>query len=240
MQKNESFSVNRQLYIVTKTNRIAGLFKGVNSDFAIVGAKFNQEKTKHIITYFLNTCDLDETINLLLIANEIVRSLFKDGITKAIFDDKNLFNKITPKARSEEQYIQVCEPLGAANVAGTSYAAPWIARKLSYLIDALGLNREIAKAMIIDSARAWNETPTPEEVALYGHGVVPIKIEDIVQSKDDEIKFVVTDISETYNYHFPIPYTSVQLYPQKMQKNLFRTPQTDLRSAIRGRRFFLF
>ena len=109
---------------------------------------------------------------------------------------------------SEEQYIQVCEPLGAANVAGTSYAAPWIARKLSYLIDVLGLNREIAKAMIIDSARAWNEKPTPEEVALYGHGVVPIKIEDIIQTKDDEIKFVVTDISEkwnTYNYHFPVP-----------------------------------
>lgn len=109
---------------------------------------------------------------------------------------------------SEEKYIQVCEPLGAALVAGTSYAAPWMARKLSYLIDVLGMNREIAKAMIIDSARGWNESPTPEEVALYGHGVVPIRIEDIVQTRDDEIKFVVTDISEkwnTYNYHFPVP-----------------------------------
>lgn len=109
---------------------------------------------------------------------------------------------------SEEKYIKVCEPLGAADVAGTSFAAPWIARKLSYLIDVLGLNREIAKAMIIDAARGWNGTPTPEEVALYGHGVVPIKIDDIVQTKDDEIKFVVTDVSEkwnTYNYYFPVP-----------------------------------
>lgn len=109
---------------------------------------------------------------------------------------------------SEEQYIQVCEPAGAAYVAGTSYAAPWIARKLSYLIDVMGLNREVAKAMIIDAARGWSEVPTVEEVALYGHGVVPIRIEDIVQTKDDEIKFVVTDISEkwnTYNYHFPVP-----------------------------------
>ena len=109
---------------------------------------------------------------------------------------------------SEEQYIQVCEPLGAAYVAGTSFASPWIARKLSYLIDVLGLNREVAKAMIIDAARGWNEAPTPEEVALYGHGIVPIKIEDIVQTKNDEIKFVVTDVSEkwnTYNYHFPVP-----------------------------------
>lgn len=500
--------------IVAKSNRIAGLFKGKNSNAAIVGAKFNQEKTKHIITYFLNTCDLDKTINLLLVANEIVCSLFKDGITKTIFEDKTIFNEITTKnyhmsksvfkqivadvsyiedfdvekvsqqfkdsiitlydvkmdtqllfkkigidilssrileARtvfldknqakilyekapylvsmatenilnlspedfmdsynngimsipsptiepiigvidtlfdtqvyfnewveyhdmlddnipktsrdynhgtavssiivdgsrmnpwlndgcgrfrvrhfgvataaqfssftiikqiksiiaenrdikvwnislgsnqevndnfisaeaavldqiqydndvifvvagtnkpnddivkigspadsinsvvvnavtksglstkysrkglalsffakpdvsyyggSEEEYIHVCEPLGAASVAGTSYAAPWIARKLSYLIDVLGLNREIAKALIIDSARGWNVSLTPEEVAIYGHGIVPIKIEEIIQSKDDEIKFVVTDISEkwnTYNYHFPVP-----------------------------------
>ncbi|MGL5255397.1 MAG: S8 family peptidase [Proteocatella sp.] len=109
---------------------------------------------------------------------------------------------------SEEQYIKVCEPLGEANVAGTSFAAPWIARKLSYLIDILGLSREVAKAMVIDSARGWNEKPTPEEIALYGHGVVPIKIDDIIHTKDDEIKFIVYDISEkwnTYNYHFPIP-----------------------------------
>ncbi len=109
---------------------------------------------------------------------------------------------------SEEQYIKVCEPLGEANVAGTSFAAPWIARKLSFLIDVLGLKREIAKALIIDAAKGWNENPTPEEVALYGHGVVPINISDIVQSKNEEIKFLVSDISEkwnTYNYHFPIP-----------------------------------
>lgn len=109
---------------------------------------------------------------------------------------------------SEEQYITVCEPLGAAKVAGTSYAAPWIARKMSYLIDVLGLNKEIAKAILIDSARGWNSEPLPEEVAVYGHGVVPIKIDDIILTKEDEIKFVVTDISEkwnTYNYHFPVP-----------------------------------
>lgn len=109
---------------------------------------------------------------------------------------------------SEEQYIQVCEPLGAANVAGTSFAAPWIARKLCYLIDILGLNRELAKALIIDSARGWKNAPLPEEVALYGHGVVPIRIEDIIQTQDDEIRFLITDVSEkwnTYNYQFPIP-----------------------------------
>lgn len=111
---------------------------------------------------------------------------------------------------SAEQYIRVCEPLGEANVSGTSYAAPWIARKLSYLIDILGLNREIAKAMIIDSAKGWNYRPTPEQISLYGHGTVPIRIEEIVQTADDEIRFLVTDVSEkwnSYNYSFPVPLT---------------------------------
>lgn len=109
---------------------------------------------------------------------------------------------------SSDKYIRVCEPFNYANVAGTSFAAPWIARKLSYLIDVLGLNRELAKAMIIDAARGWNTQPTADQIALYGHGVVPIRIEEIIQSQDDEIKFLVTDISEkwnTYNYDFPIP-----------------------------------
>lgn len=109
---------------------------------------------------------------------------------------------------SAEEYIKVCEPLGEANVAGTSYAAPWIARKMSYLIDILGLNRELAKALLIDAAKGWNYRPTPEQISLYGHGIVPIKIEDIMKTKDDEIKFLITDVSEkwnTYNYSFPVP-----------------------------------
>lgn len=135
---------------------------------------------------------------------------------------------------SEEQYIQVCEPLGATYLAGTSFAAPWIARKLSYLIDVLGLNREVAKAMIIDAARGWNETPTPEEVALYGHGVVPIKIDDIVQTADDEIKFVVTDVSEkwnTYNYHFPIPIKD-NAYPYFARATLCYFPICDRAQGV--------
>ncbi|MGL5550288.1 MAG: S8 family peptidase [Culicoidibacterales bacterium] len=109
---------------------------------------------------------------------------------------------------SQEQWIRVCEPLGEANVAGTSFAAPWIARKLAYLIEIIGMKRELAKALIIDAARGWEAYPTPEEVAIYGHGVVPIKIDDILKTQEDEIKFLITDISEkwnTYNYNFPIP-----------------------------------
>ena len=109
---------------------------------------------------------------------------------------------------SKEAYIQVCEPNGVQSVAGTSYASPWIARKLSYLIDILGLQKEVAKALLIDSARGWEENLDPNVIATYGHGIVPIHINDIIQTKDDEIKFLVSDISEkwnTYNYHFPVP-----------------------------------
>ena len=135
---------------------------------------------------------------------------------------------------SEEQYIQVCEPLGATFVAGTSFAAPWIARKLAYLIDVLGLNREIAKALIIDAARGWNDVPTPEEVALYGHGIVPIKITDIIQTPEDEIRFLVTDVSEkwnTYNYHFPIP-LKADTYPYYARATMCYFPLCDRAQGV--------
>lgn len=135
---------------------------------------------------------------------------------------------------SEEQYIQVCEPLGTTFVAGTSFAAPWIARKLTYLIDVLGLNREIAKALIIDAARGWNDAPTPEEVALYGHGIVPIKITDIIQTPEDEIRFLVTDVSEkwnTYNYHFPIP-LKADTYPYYARATMCYFPLCDRAQGV--------
>ena len=135
---------------------------------------------------------------------------------------------------SEEKYIKVCEPLGEANVAGTSFAAPWIARKLSYLMDILGLNREVAKAMIIDAARDWNEKPTPEEVALYGHGIVPIKIDDIVHTKEDEIKFLVYDVSEkwnTYNNYFPVPIKDDK-YPYIARATMCYFPMCDRTQGV--------
>ncbi len=135
---------------------------------------------------------------------------------------------------SEEQYIRVCEPLGEANVAGTSFAAPWIARKLSYLIDVLGLSREVAKAMVIDAARGWNERPTPEEVALYGHGIVPVKIDDIVHTREDEIKFLVYDISEkwnSYNYYFPVPMKDDK-YPYIARATMCYFPMCDRAQGV--------
>lgn len=102
--------------------------------------------------------------------------------------------------------IRVCTSMGEAFVSGTSFAAPWIARKVCYLIDVLGLSREVAKALIINSATGWN--PQTISSSLIGHGIVPIKIDEIIKSPNDEIRFILSGVSEkydTYNYNLPVP-----------------------------------
>lgn len=102
--------------------------------------------------------------------------------------------------------IVVCSSLGARYVCGTSIATPWITRKIAYLIHNLGLSREVAKAMLIDSAAGWGATESIS--CAIGFGIVPIRIQDVVKSKDDEIRFVLTGMAEeyeTYTYSLPVP-----------------------------------
>lgn len=102
--------------------------------------------------------------------------------------------------------IRVCMPTGEYFVAGTSFAAPWITRKIAYLIHKIGLSREVAKALIIDSAISWSKANS--SMNLIGYGVVPQKIENVLNSQDDEIKFVISGESimfDTYNYNLPVP-----------------------------------
>lgn len=105
-----------------------------------------------------------------------------------------------------DESIRVCTPLGESLVSGTSFAAPWITRKMAYLINIVGLSREVAKALLIDSATGWSKKQVSHR--LIGNGVVPIKIDDILKTPKDEIKFVITGTSEkydTYNYNLPVP-----------------------------------
>lgn len=106
----------------------------------------------------------------------------------------------------KDEPIRVCTPLGESLVSGTSFAAPWITRKMAYLINVVGLSREVAKALLIDSATGWSKNQS--SLHLIGNGVVPIKIDDILKTPKDEIKFVITGTSEmydTYNYNLPVP-----------------------------------
>lgn len=131
-------------------------------------------------------------------------------------------------------YINVCEPLGSARVTGTSYAAPLVARKLAYLIYIMGLQREEAKALLIDSAISWNNKKSFEEAVLIGNGIVPIRIEDILSVPDDEIKFIVSDISEkynSYNYNFPIP-ISEEKYPYVAKATMCYFPKCSRNQGV--------
>ena len=94
---------------------------------------------------------------------------------------------------------------GARFRQGTSYAAPWIARKLAYMICKLGFSREVAKALLVDAAGGWNQMADPTRL---GHGIVPRRISDVVGSDNAEIRFFLTGVSEeyeTYTYALPVP-----------------------------------
>lgn len=109
---------------------------------------------------------------------------------------------------SERKPMVVCyNNLGAVTRVGTSFAAPWIARKVAFLIYKMGLSRELAKALIIDSAAQWSRK---DDISFSkGYGVVPKKIEEIVQTRNDEIRFLISGRAEeytTYNYNLPVPF----------------------------------
>lgn len=102
--------------------------------------------------------------------------------------------------------IYVYSTKGRIPTGGTSFAAPWVARKLAYLIYYLQLPKELAKALIIDCAADWNSTFVNQD--LVGFGKVPVDINSIIRTPNDEIKFMIlgtTLLYETYAYNIPVP-----------------------------------
>lgn len=108
-----------------------------------------------------------------------------------------------------DERISVYTNNGMERQYGTSFAAPWISRKMCYLIDIMGLSREVAKALIIDSAAGWAYKQAKQRKQnLIGYGIVPIKISSIINCDNSEIRFVAQGIANTYytsNYGIPIP-----------------------------------
>ncbi|ABJ62349.1 S8 family peptidase [Leuconostoc mesenteroides] len=131
-------------------------------------------------------------------------------------------------------FIKVIEPLGLADVTGTSYAAPLISRKVAYLIHVMGLSREVAKALIIDSAIGWNQNKSFNELALIGHGIVPISISEVLETPEDEIKFMISDVSEkydSYNYNFPVPIKD-SAFPYIAKATMVYFPKTSRSQGV--------
>lgn len=93
----------------------------------------------------------------------------------------------------------------AQMVFGTSFAAPWIARKMAFMIGKLGLSREIAKALLLDAAAKWGSL---KQRRTMGYGIVPKTVGEILNTPNDEIRFFlsgVTEEYETYTYEIPVP-----------------------------------
>lgn len=128
--------------------------------------------------------------------------------------------------------MRVCTPTGEGFTTGTSFAAPWISRKMAYLINVLGMSREVAKALIIHSSTGWESQSISSQ--LIGHGIVPIRIESIVTVPNDEIQFILSGTSEkydTYNYKIPVPY-SEEKYPFVAKATLCYFPYCSRNQGI--------
>ena len=120
----------------------------------------------------------------------------------------SFFNKpdVSYYGGTDDDRIVVYASYGKKASYGTSFAAPWITRKMAFLIYKMGLTKEVAKALLIDSAAGWKKNAYNSET--IGYGVVPKKIDNIIQCENDEIRFVISEVSElfdTYNYNIPIP-----------------------------------
>lgn len=129
----------------------------------------------------------------------------------------------------EEERIKACSSKDIEEVYGTSFAAPWIARKLSFLIDIMGFSREVAKALLIDSAAGWEyKTSTYRIQNQIGYGIAPIKISEILASDNREIRFVLYGTASSYitsNYSIPVPRDSDNKYPFIARATLCYFPQ---------------
>ena len=127
----------------------------------------------------------------------------------------------------------VCrDDMGAAYVTGTSFAAPWISRKLAYLIYIMGLSREVAKALLIDAAAGWNRKDDVSH--RIGYGIVPKHINDIVKTSNDEIRFIMTGASEeyeTYTYNLPVPIVD-NAHPFYARATLAYFPHCDRNQGV--------
>lgn len=164
----------------------------------------------------------------------VVNSVRRDGQPASYTRKGNVlsfFNKpdVSYYGGDYNDRIVAYAPWGENDVWGTSFAAPWISRKLCYLIDVMGLPREVAKALIIDSAAGWNfKRSTYKSKELLGYGIVPISISTILGSDSDEIRFILYDTSESYrttNYGIPVPRDSDGKYPFVARATLCYFPE---------------
>lgn len=127
--------------------------------------------------------------------------------------------------------IKAAAPYMPVTGSGTSLAAPWITRKVAYLIYKCGLTREIAKALIVDSSIGWENDPADSQI---GYGVVPKSIKDVLRCRNDEIRFVLNGVASAYNtyaYNIPVPMRD-EKFPYVARATLCYFPQCNRNQGV--------
>lgn len=171
----------------------------------------------------------------------VVNSVRRDGQPASYSRKGNVlcfFNKpdVAYYGGDYNERITAYAPSGKEQVYGTSFAAPWISRKLCYLIDVMGIPREIAKALLIDSAAGWDfKQSTYRNKDIMGYGIVPIDIQKILTTESDEIKFYVYGISKSYkttNYGIPVPRDEDNKYPYIARATLCYFPECSRTQGV--------
>ncbi len=164
----------------------------------------------------------------------VVNAVRRDGTPVSYSRKGNIlsfFNKpdVAYYGGDYDERIIAYSPFGKEEVYGTSFAAPWISRKLCYLIDVMGLPKEVAKALIIDASAEWSYKTAPQNLKeLTGYGIVPIDINKVLSTDSNEIKFIVYGTSKSYrttNYAIPVPRDEDGKYPYIARATLCYFPQ---------------
>ncbi len=128
--------------------------------------------------------------------------------------------------------MAVYRPGGIALNDGTSFAAPWITRKMAYLVHVMNLSRETAKSLLIDAASGWK--PVPADGIKLGYGIAPTRIEDILATPSNEIRFIIegtVNAFETYNYRIPVPIVRGK-YPYMARATLCYFPKCSRSQGV--------
>ena len=171
----------------------------------------------------------------------VVNSVRRDGTPTSYSRKGNIlsfFNKpdVSYYGGDYDDRIVVYSSGHKEEVFGTSYAAPWISRKLCYLIEVMGVTREVAKAIIIDSAAGWDfKQKTFRNKDVLGYGIVPIDIKKILSTQNDEIKFLIYGSSESYktsNYAIPVPRDEDNKYPYVARATMCYFPECSRAQGV--------
>lgn len=203
-----------------------------NVIFVVAGTNDNREIQKGILKVGAPADSLNSLV---------VNSVRRDGQPAGYSRRGNIlsfYNKpdVSYYGGDYDDRITAYTSYGTDEVYGTSFATPWISRKMCYLIDVMGMPKEVAKALIIDSAATWDyKTMSQNNKSIMGYGVVPVDIRKIVETESDEIRFVVYGTSDSYrtaNYAIPVPKDDDNKYPYIARATLCYFPKCSRTQGV--------